>query len=110
LKIRTSIAVMYLEKIVELASGDILYKNPRHPYTQALLSAVPIPDPRLEKKRQLLEGDLPSPINPPAGCHFHTRCIYRIDECSRFEPQFFDTGDGHYVACPVRAGGDFIRV
>lgn len=103
------VAVMYLGKIVELASGDVLYRDPKHPYTQALLSAVPIPDPRNEKKRQILEGDVPSPINPPSGCHFHTRCIYRTDECSRFEPDFVDVGDGHYVSCPVRAGGDFIR-
>jgi len=103
------VAVMYLGRIVELASGHILYNNPQHPYTQALLSAVPIPDPRLEKKRHILKGDVPSPINPPPGCHFHTRCRYRQDECSRFQPEFLDTGDGHYVACPVRAGGSFIR-
>jgi oligopeptide transport system ATP-binding protein len=103
------VAVMYLGKIVELASSELLYRNPQHPYTQALLSAVPIPDPRNEKKRQILEGDVPSPINPPSGCHFHPRCIYRTDECSQFEPAFTDVGDGHYVACPVRAGGDFIR-
>ena len=103
------VAVMYLGKIVEMAKGNILYNNPQHPYTQALLSAVPIPDPRLEKKRHILEGDVPSPINPPSGCHFHTRCQYRQEECSKFEPQFHDTGEEHYVACPVRAGGDFIR-
>ena len=103
------VAVMYLGKIVELASSDTLYSAPKHPYTQALLSAVPVPDPRNEKKRQILEGDVPSPINPPKGCHFHTRCIYKTDECSRFEPDFVDVGDGHYVACPVRAGGDFLR-
>jgi len=103
------VAVMYLGKIVELASADNLYNHPKHPYTQALLSAVPIPDPRNEKKRQILEGDVPSPITPPSGCHFHTRCIYRSDECSKFEPEFVDVGNGHYAACPVRAGGDFIR-
>jgi oligopeptide transport system ATP-binding protein len=103
------VAVMYLGKIVELASAEELYRNPQHPYTQALLSAVPVPDPRNEKKRQILEGDVPSPINPPPGCHFHTRCIYRTAECSKFEPGFTDIGDGHYAACPVRAGGDFIR-
>jgi oligopeptide transport system ATP-binding protein len=103
------VAVMYLGKIVELADGASLYKDPQHPYTQALLSAVPIPDPRLEKKRQILEGDVPSPINPPSGCHFHTRCLYRTDDCSNLEPELLDIGDGHFVACPVRAGGDFLR-
>jgi oligopeptide transport system ATP-binding protein len=103
------VAVMYLGKIVELAHGAVLYKDPQHPYTQALLSAVPIPDPRLEKKRQILEGDVPSPINPPSGCHFHTRCLYRTDDCSKFEPEFYDIGHGHFVACPVRTGGNFLR-
>ena len=103
------VAVMYLGKLVELAASDELYRNPKHPYTQALLSAVPIPNPRSEKKRQILEGDVPSPINPPKGCHFHTRCRYRVDDCSQFEPAFSDTGNGHYVACPVRAGGDFLK-
>ena len=103
------VAVMYLGKLVELAAADELYRNPKHPYTQALLSAVPIPNPRSEKKRQILEGDVPSPINPPKGCHFHTRCRYRVDDCSQFEPAFSDTGNGHYVACPVRAGGDFLK-
>jgi oligopeptide transport system ATP-binding protein len=103
------VAVMYLGKIVEMAPGDELYKNPRHPYTEALLSAVPIPDPRLEKNRQILQGDVPSPINPPSGCYFHPRCIYRQDPCSRLSPEFFDTGNGHFVACPVQAGGEFLE-
>ena len=103
------VAVMYLGKIVEMAPGDELYKNPRHPYTEALLSAVPIPDPRLEKNRQILQGDVPSPINPPSGCYFHPRCIYRQDPCSRLSPEFFDTGNGHFVACPVRGGGEFFE-
>ncbi len=101
------VAVMYLGKIVEMAPGAVLYRTPKHPYTEALLSAIPIPNPRLEKKRQILEGDVPSPINPPTGCRFHTRCIRRRTECERFEPEFCDIGDGHYVACPVRAGGRF---
>jgi len=101
------VAVMYLGKIVEMASGNQLYTNPKHPYTEALLSAVPIPNPRLEKKRQILEGDVPSPIHPPRGCRFHTRCIYRQSECERFEPRINDSGNGHFVACPVRAGGEF---
>ena len=103
------VAVMYLGKIVELAASDQLYNNPKHPYTQALLSAVPIPNPRNEKKRQILQGDVPSPINPPNGCHFHTRCPYQTSECRQYEPAFTDTGNGHFVACPVRAGGDFLR-
>ncbi len=103
------VAVMYLGKIVELARAEELYRNPQHPYTQALLSAVPVPNPRNEKKRQILEGDVPSPIKPPPGCHFHTRCIYKTAECTQFEPAFTDIGNGHYVACPVRAGGDFFR-
>ena len=104
------VAVMYLGKIVEMAPGDELYENPRHPYTEALLSAVPIPDPRLEKNRQILQGDVPSPINPPSGCYFHPRCIYRQDPCSRLSPEFFDTGNGHFVACPVQAGGEFFEI
>jgi oligopeptide transport system ATP-binding protein len=103
------VAVMYLGKIMELASGDELYRNPTHPYTEALLSAIPIPDPRIEKTRQILEGDVPSPINPPPGCHFHTRCIYRKDECARYEPEFHDIGNQHFVACPIRGGGEFVR-
>jgi oligopeptide/dipeptide ABC transporter ATP-binding protein len=103
------VAVMYLGKIVEMSSSEVLYRDPKHPYTQALLSAVPIPNPRSNKQRQILEGDVPSPIHPPSGCRFHTRCFYRTDECSRFEPAFTDIGGGHYVACPVRAGGEFIH-
>ena len=95
------IAVMYLGKIVELADREELYENPFHPYTQALLSAVPIPDPQIEKKRQriILEGDVPSPADPPTGCNFNTRCPQVMDICHQYEPSFADVGDGHRVAC-----------
>ncbi len=95
------IAVMYLGKIVELADRDELYANPMHPYTQALLSAVPIPDPEIEKTRQriILEGDVPSPANPPKGCNFSTRCPRVMDVCREQDPDFKEYGDGHYVAC-----------
>jgi len=95
------VAVMYLGKIVELATRDQLYTEPLHPYTKALLSAVPIPDPKIEKKREriILTGDVPSPINPPPGCHFHTRCPYVMDICRKIEPKFAATHSGHYVAC-----------
>jgi oligopeptide transport system ATP-binding protein len=96
------VAVMYLGQIVELASDEELYKNPQHPYTEALLSAVPIPDPTVKKKRIILEGDVPSPINPPRGCHFHTRCMYKEKICEEVEPEFKNIGGGHWVACHFR--------
>lgn len=93
------IGVMYLGKIVELADGDELYKNPLHPYTQALLSAIPIPEIGAKKEEILLEGDVPSPLNPPRGCRFHTRCRYAVDICKEIEPEFKDKRNNHYVAC-----------
>jgi oligopeptide/dipeptide ABC transporter ATP-binding protein len=93
------VAVMYLGRIVELATDKELYQNPLHPYSQALLSAVPIPDPEVQKKKILLQGDVPSPMNPPAGCSFHTRCPEGIELCSQQEPTLQDVGDGHWIAC-----------
>ena len=93
------IAVMYLGRIVESAPDVELYDNPQHPYTQALLSAVPEPDPDLKKKRVILKGDVPSPISPPSGCHFHTRCTVAEEICAARVPSLVDMGSEHYVSC-----------
>lgn len=95
----SKIAIMYLGTIVELAERDELFLNPLHPYTKALLSAVPIPDPTLKRKRIILKGDIPSPEKPPTGCRFHTRCPYAMDICSKEIPEFKKLGDKHEVAC-----------
>lgn len=90
---------MYLGNMVEFGSKKDLFANPMHPYTEALFSAVPIPDPDTKIKRIILQGDIPSPANPPKGCKFHTRCSKCMDICSEVEPVFKDYGDGHFVAC-----------
>jgi oligopeptide transport system ATP-binding protein len=93
------VGVMYLGKLVELAEADDLYENPRHPYTKALLSAIPIPDPTVRRERIVLKGDLPSPANPPSGCRFHTRCPMAQEICKIEEPPLRDIGGGHLSAC-----------
>jgi oligopeptide transport system ATP-binding protein len=98
------VAIMYLGKIVELAESVELYRNPRHPYTRALLSAVPTPDPKTKRQRIILPGDVPSPINPPPGCHFHPRCPYVEDRCRREPPALVAGKGGHAVACHVFPG------
>jgi len=96
------IAVMYLGRIVEVAATEQLFENPQHPYTEALLSAVPIPDPAMRRERIILPGDVPSPVNPPKGCRFHTRCLYAQESCRVDDPALTDyESNGHEVACPI---------
>ena len=97
--ISNRVAVMYLGRIVEIASSRALYTDPKHPYTEALLSAVPIPDPSVKRKRIVLTGDVPNPINPPKGCHFHPRCPKAMDRCRNEAPILKDLGQGHMAAC-----------
>jgi len=93
------IAIMYLGKIVEMGRKEVIFSQPKHPYTVALLSAIPIPDPKMKRKRVELKGEVPSPINPPSGCRFHPRCPKAMDVCRKEEPELLEIGDEHLVAC-----------
>lgn len=93
------VGVMYLGKMVELATSDEIYEKPLHPYTQALISAIPVPDPTAKKEEIILEGEIPSPLNPPPGCHFHTRCRFCEERCMKEEPEFREVSPNHFVAC-----------
>jgi oligopeptide/dipeptide ABC transporter ATP-binding protein len=99
------IAVMYLGQIVELAGKEELFAAPLHPYTEALIAAAPVPDPRLKRERLVIEGDVPSPIDPPPGCRFHTRCPFAVARCRSEAPELREVAPGHLVACHLREDG-----
>jgi peptide/nickel transport system ATP-binding protein/oligopeptide transport system ATP-binding protein len=99
--IATRVAVMNLGRIVEIAATDQLFAKPRHPYSRALLSAIPVPKARAKRDRMVLHGDMPTALNPPAGCHFHTRCPFVIDRCRSLRPQLIDDAAGHATACHI---------
>jgi oligopeptide/dipeptide ABC transporter ATP-binding protein len=99
------IAVMYLGRIVELADKDTIFTQPLHPYSEALIAAAPLPDPRAKRNQLVLEGDVPSPMNPPPGCHFHTRCPYAVARCRSEDPPLRAVAPGHLVACHLREPG-----
>jgi oligopeptide/dipeptide ABC transporter ATP-binding protein len=96
------IAVMYLGRIVEYTDKTTLFTRPQHPYTESLLAAVPVPDPRIKRQKRLLQGDVPSPINPPSGCHFHTRCPYAVERCRIESPALREVKPGQWAACHLR--------
>jgi oligopeptide/dipeptide ABC transporter ATP-binding protein len=97
-----NIAVMYLGRIVEYTGKRTLFTSPQHPYTESLLAAVPVPDPTIKRKKIVLQGDVPSPVKPPPGCHFHTRCPYAIDRCRQEDPKLREVKPGQFVACHLR--------